>query len=741
MQYTLRILVLMTLLFSNASCKTKAQAIENIASHKSYTLSHPPNYKLSAPVTDKTSLTDGLVFSGSGFQKQKTVLGWQGVSQVIITVNLEKAQAIKSVNFNAFQNSKLSINPPSDVFVFLSEDSLHFTYAGNATNGNNETSNSSNKLKLSLNNINQKGQYITLIVIPSGKFIFSDEIEVEKGNKINTSDKNLINKENIAAFTDSLIGINYKKEQILSQLNEIEQSKNYNSDLNESSIASLKSQLDNPTVTNQTLDSVSNKVNNFYVQQLKQKNNAPYTIEKYSPWDSLTPHHLPQHQQTLNYDFMLPQNGADYGAFVITNITNLTQKFTFQLQSVNISIANVELFDVPFVTSLNSKMIPDPLIPLTSDGISIEPGNSRLIMFKIKGNSKGTMQPVISVNEKEKSTTLPLNIQVVSLEGFNNNFELNTNIWAYYTYPMLINSKKQAAADLEKHHINTMVIPPAALPKLSDTSTTKLRDYLENIRFAKKVMIAPLFKSDNGHSTITGTSFLSAQWKSAFIKWYKVVWQTVKSYGFTDEQIYFYPYDEVRGEDINDDAALIAWLKKQIPSIKIFGTIVNTNKQAMDRILPLLDVAQIQLKGPSVQSYPAHNSANWLYENSSLSRAESPYSHYRLMAWKAFLNDYNGIGFWAYAGDPKTKLVKDPFINSEADYSVIYNGPANSIISSRRWEAFSLGIEDYQVLYLYSKKFGLEKAKALAKDVVDNASDLYLVNKIKGNMITALQAK
>ena len=94
------------------------------------------------------------------------------------------------------------------------------------------------------------------------------------------------------------------------------------------------------------------------------------------------------------------------------------------------------------------------------------------------------------------------------------------------------------------------------------------------------------------------------------------------------------------------------------------------------------------------------------------------------MAWKAFDNGYTGIGFWNYAdyqNGTNNKADVDSFDGANANnYSVIYDGPGQTIVSSKRWEAFRLGIEDYELLKRYAEKNGMDKAKQLAETVLAN---------------------
>ena len=111
------------------------------------------------------------------------------------------------------------------------------------------------------------------------------------------------------------------------------------------------------------------------------------------------------------------------------------------------------------------------------------------------------------------------------------------------------------------------------------------------------------------------------------------------------------------------------------------------------------------------------------------------------MSWDAYFNNVSGIGFWSYTGDPRKKFITDPFTNINMDYGVVYDGPGRSIISSRRWEAFSLGLEDYQILCLYGNKFGRDNSKKLVRQVLANRDNIYLADEIRDQMMKSLIRK
>jgi hypothetical protein len=196
----------------------------------------------------------------------------------------------------------------------------------------------------------------------------------------------------------------------------------------------------------------------------------------------------------------------------------------------------------------------------------------------------------------------------------------------------------------------------------------------------------------------------------------------------------------VSGNNVFEYKKLVNWAKSTIPNIKFYATLAD--QQAVNQLLPVLDVAQIQSNFVGIQNLPTHTCQVWIYSGSAPARSLSPYGFYRLMSWTAFANGYTGIGFWNYADEGINKnlnFLTDPLIYPTNSYSAIYDGPGQEIISTRRWEAFKLGIEDYSLLQAYAKQVGEEKAKVLTTDVIQNPSILNKADSARKIIIAALQ--
>ena len=703
---------------------------QNLALHKSYSLSTLPNYQYSAPASDKSSLTDGIYTKGY-FWSQPTTVGWMGRS-VSIDIDLGEILPVGYVTFNTVRYTKGGVNFPENIYVFISDDNRYFQYVGDAANSPDNTPGPYEVKKFILNEINASARYIIFSVVPKGKLLFCDEIQVFKGKSINIGKSSLIERDILVKTIDSLKSLEFERmslEKSVSNLNDtmgrIKEIRDY---------ADISDKLRTGNLSKSVLQSYQKKVQELHASALRSRFSVPFIMEKYNPWDSLRQFHNPtENTFGMDYHFTVPLNGVQYGSFVVTNSSATPQEFSFNIINDDL-INNIEIFEVAYVPSLNYTRIPDPLIAVENP-ITIDPGISQMFIFKIAGIKVGSARSSIKVHSASGDMDINIDLQVQSL--FPSPSLINANVWAYLNYPMLQDRKAEAEKDLELHHINTIVIPPAVLPKLGTSDYTAFINYIRIFKGIKKFL---LFMNYSDARLRNGNGqFMTTAWKNKFLEWYNNIVEVMKQNGFSDTQIFLYPYDEIGGSNINDFKDLINWAKAAVPGIKFYATLAND--AAINKILPLVDIAQIQSTYKKLLFLPPHRCEVWIYSGSGPSRSLSPYGFYRLMAWQAFANDFKGIGFWNYADEGQNKklnLITDPLTTPSNSYSVIYDGPQKKIISSRRWEAFRLGIEDYSILEAYAKKYGLKTAKVLAAKVVSNPSDLNLADKVRDDMITQM---
>jgi hypothetical protein len=725
-----KFIIIYLLLFNYFSFSCQSQ---NLAFHKKYALSVKPNYPYAADSLDQTSLTDGI-YSKGRFWTEPSTDGWQR-KPVTITIDLENVEPIKEVTFNTVRSQGVGISFPKNILIFISDDKRNFKYVGDAADIPINLPGETYLKKFSLDEINLSGRFVTISVIPEGQYIFCDEIEVLKG-KIPANPKiNLINTDSLKTVIDSLKKPNHNKRELLRAVESFEnvQKKNTVSIKINSKTSAIRSELSDQNILGKDLLTIKKKIQKEYALYLRNKFGVPFIVQKYNPWDSLNEFHFPINNFDLKSQFLIYKGDVAYGAFVITNADSISRQFSFNISN-NESINKIDLFTASYVLSTYYCFIPDALIK--TDKVTIGGGLSEMFIFKITGINSGTDRSKVIISSTQKKVEFWIDSHIVNRPKLNETQNLNINVWAYLNTVMLRSDIPNVIKDLKEHHTNTIVIPPSVLPSITTTDFTNFVSYISNLKDIKNIILYTDYSSLIFRKGLQTGQFLSPDWKNKFVNWYNHIEQLIADNGLSGSKVFLYPYDEVSEGNIADFKRLILWAKKTIPTVKFYATF-NT-KIAIDSLLPLIDIAQIL---PSLASkLPLHNCEVWIYTGNTPSRAQSPYKFYRLMAWSAFINNYKGIGFWNYADERngyKLNLVSN-IPNFNGSYSVIYNGPKGEIISSRRWEAFKLGIEDYSILGEYANKFGINNAKALAAEVLLNSTDQNEADRVKYKMMTRL---
>lgn len=716
---------------------------QDLALHKSYILSTSPNYKYSASSSDKTSLTDGAYTSGR-FWTQPTTVGWQ-LQGVTITIDLDTIEPVGAITFNTVRSAAVGISYPQNIFVFLSKDNKSFHYIGDVADTSSNLPGSTLVKKFELKKIDQYARYVTLTVVPEGQFIFCDEIEVIKSNNkaVGNSPMDLIPNDSIMMVADSLKSPKHNRRILMRDIGQLIESsnKNYKSSGTNKQLSEMQTELSEKVISAISLSDIKKEIGRVNANVLENIYKQPFIVEESNPWDNLNKFRVPnESSDILHYHFVMQKENVQYGSFIITNSNVSAQKFTFKITD-DTAINNIELYNVQYVPSSYYLLIPDPLLKI-KDSVKIDPGVSEMFIFKITGINEGAANSTITISSTGKSAQI--NIDSHILDVFDSGYaeRLNANVWAYFNSPMIKGHEKEAGADLQQHHINTMVIPPSVLPGMGMADDTDFVNYLANFKNAKNILLFMDYSSASRRRGYKEKQYMSPEWKNNFVLWYYRMIKLIHEHCSLNAQIYLYPYDEVVSKDFEDFKKLIIWAKKIIPGVKFYATL-NT-QESLNTFLSFVDVAQTLPYKYGLKIPASYQSGIWIYTGNTSSRSLPPYAFYRLMSWDAFERDYKGIGFWNYADERnggKLNLISDSLPNPMGSFSVIYNNPDGSIISSRRWEAFRLGIEDYAILKAYSKKYGVENTKAMVQQVLDHPDNLNLADSVRNKMITALIAK
>lgn len=709
----------------------------NIAFGKSYIVSPKPSYRLTAPLTDVTSLTDGKYTTGQ-FWSNKSTVGWQKARPVEIIIDLENVFTVTSISFNTARSESAGVAFPAHVHAFIGSDREHFLYVGDIAKNRDNVPGSYKVTKFILSGLETKGRYVLLEVHPKGPFLFCDEIEVLEGKHDN----------GVAGTLNIDEARNYSERLRRADL-DIKMIKNLIEDLkpNMTNLAQLANRLagteillQNQSIALENAVVAENELFALRGEMLRLQNpGKEFLVSVLNPWVKVSPVYSITHVSDEKLFLVMPVAGYDYTALLITNLAASIRQYSITLKDKTLEMAEIFLYEVPFLKAASMEYVADPLVPLRSP-LMLRPGESRMIYAASVGKNVGTCFNTLNIVSQGQYASISVKIQVVNLE-LARKFSLNSVCWNYLDFKPTRESKAAAMKDLFEHHSKVVVIYPAQLSLfeadgIQDSIVTKQAFGLQ--KGAEKILLFINFRDDRLRTANGRYEFLSVKWKEWFRTWYDKIVKVATTNGFTQEQLYLYAYDEMGGEEIGQFIAFATWVRNDIPGIKLYATL---GKEDSERALPYLDIAQVVNNDGVLRKFNNSAAELWLYDAKGPAKSLSPYSYYRLMAWKAFLKGYKGIGFWAYGdtgwGDAKSSAWDD-FDGNYPDFAVIYEGDGSTIISSRRWEAWRMGIEDYELLTMYAKIKSEGVAKALAEVVCDYPEDTSRADEVRRKILLEL---
>lgn len=154
-----------------------------MAKGAAYALSPQPNYIHCTDPEDATQLTDGQVTEGHFWTQQGTV-GWRGAKYVTITVDLGRIEPIAGASFRTAAGAA-NVAWPVAIRIHVSEDGESFYDAGDLLELDSNARDLPGEYAVrtfATQTLQCKGRYVRFMVTPAGPYIFTDEVEVLRGD-------------------------------------------------------------------------------------------------------------------------------------------------------------------------------------------------------------------------------------------------------------------------------------------------------------------------------------------------------------------------------------------------------------------------------------------------------------------------------------------------------------------------------------------------------------------------------
>ncbi len=232
-----------------------------------------------------------------------------------------------------------------------------------------------------------------------------------------------------------------------------------------------------------------------------------------------------------------------------------------------------------------------------------------------------------------------------------------------------------------------------------------------------------------------GIEYMSPAYQKGFINWFRNWINHLKSLGLDYDDFAFELVDEPSSQaKLKIHADIGRLVREADPKARI---LVTANFAEIERLKKISDAVDIWVpRGFVIEDVDARNFMRdtgkeiWLYECSGDSKRLDPIGYYRALAWQSFRHDLAGWGYFAHMwwGEipwESANTTKGPL----ATFSTVYPG-MNGPVTSRRWEAFWKGHEDFRALHLLrrliseAEKSG--KDVSSAKSVLEEAKSAYI---------------
>jgi hypothetical protein len=452
------------------------------------------------------------------------------------------------------------------------------------------------------------------------------------------------------------------------------------------------------------------------VREIRIANGQGFIARRADPWrasDSVNGALFTKDEGALD----LPAGG--YGAFAIAveHSEATPVELLVRVERTGELADHIEIspFLVEFVTRADGVRLGDPLLPLAHGEFPLPMGETRQLWFSVKARDdadNGVATATVMMTAKLPSGEVTREVSIpITIWRVPQGTVPSTVVWGYLDGNLVIGKATEAVKDMLAHGVNTAVIPawhflpwpkPGASPLDKEIGDyEKFNDVFRRLSGHKQFLFFLSFGADSAVRTFGRRyEFLSEPWKALFLAWIKEFSEKLQASGLEKKQFAFYPVDEPHPGAEHDALVGVAKLIKSVdPDLQVFTTLHLPQTLSTD-VSDTVDIFQLNgaaLTAEVADRLLARGKTVWSYETTG-DKAADPAAFYRSQGWDAFIMKLSGFGFWSYADTGRNGTAWNDIDGDRPDPAVVYEGSAHQIISSKRWEAWREGVQDFRLL-------------------------------------------
>jgi hypothetical protein len=634
--------------------------------------SHPPNYALCTDHNDTQQLTDGRLASFPIWVKKESV-GWAATTPIAIELRLLSTGAAQNpksgtLRLHSAKGLYAGVDVPRLIDVYMRNNDGKLRLVGSASpRSGNLKDKSVHWLDVE---IQAAAESLVLVLHASGDYVFLDEIEWRSSGmgRLPINPSNLRNVRTVL----------------------------------EDSTRRAAGALEKAAVSDAELAALSLPTSALHVWNQ-------------DPWKEINPADV-SHVMNKRPSLIEVRGYSGEHESICLGIVGGNEAAIngLRVQIDGLSSQAVKLYEVKPVIASNGKRVYDPLVSLDENGtFSVRSGVPVYLWidFDLAALGPGQHRFDITFTSRAQVQKVPgvVSINAYIGQGIERLHAVN---WAYLSDKPVFHNKAAAVEDLLRHGIDTFVAHPTGIPgaALDDSWPIDLdSNFSDTVELAKRHGMLLLYmgwseaRNPLGFSNKVQT--LNAAAKERLLGWVTRMSSYLSDRGLPPDRWALYPVDEPSRDGLQLVKAIAHAIKEWNPHVQVYAdpsVYANPPLEAADLhdVQNLVDYWQpnlLAVRGRMGEFFKRLKKDWWIYGNpKSPAKSGSPLHDYRMLAWWAWYYGARGVGFWSYSDTGGSSAWED-VDGRRPDWAVVYETP-QGIVSSRRWEAFREGLEDYVLL-------------------------------------------
>ena len=708
----------------------------NLALGIKYVMSPAPTYEHCTDPGDATQLTDGQLTEGH-FWTQKSTVGWQSAAYVTISLDLGKVEPIGGASFRTAAGVA-GVLWPMSVHVQVSDDGKDYRQAGDLVELD-ETPGSIPAgyavRKFITTNLTARGRYVRFVAIPTGPFLFCDEIEILRGDpvllKSEPAGPPVGDLDTWCARTRVKPAIRRRFDHDAGGVKQAIQTAKLDDAAKAPLLASLEKLERDLSASAKSINQESfrailpfnaNHADLFRLQAslwkaLGHQALSAWSVQPYDPTDL----YAPPAPEPGRIDIHTMRGEYRSAAFNLANTTNAAMKVSIRFKDLPNSPTPpwVTVQDVPWTDTISGRPVTAALPDArkTGDGWSVEvlPGLVRQVWLTIHavdvppGEHNGS---VLLEADGTKPVTLPVRLKIYPLT-----FPARTTLWVGgwdYTdnesvYGMTAANHKALVEHLRGRFVNAPWANSASIMQVSFTNDSPPKAQLDTKRFDAWLDQWPDAQAYFVFASV-GDSFLGAPmgtepFNQRVAAWISAWVAHLKTRGISPDRFGLLLVDEPRAHEHDD--VIIPWAKAiraAEPKVliwedPIYGKPSDGRPEMYELCHVLCPNRPMWLSNSKeFESFYLNQRDRGrtlqFYSCSGPARLLDPYSYYRLQAWHCWKIQATGSFFWAF-GDTGGSSSWNEYLAASGPYCPVFLDD-RSVTAAKQMEAIRESAEDYE---------------------------------------------